>query len=41
MILVGRRLDADELRRLLEDPSFAQELIEDDDKPTALDIDKA
>jgi hypothetical protein len=41
MILVGRRLDVDEVSRLLADPSFAQELIEDYDKPTALDIDKA
>jgi Domain of unknown function (DUF1877) len=49
MILVGRRLDADELSRLTKDPSLTEELLDEDDdehqdedeRPRALYLDKA
>src|SRR5262245_31900716 len=42
MILVGRRLTAQDLQRLQADPSLTDELIEeDDDMPDHLDLDKS
>jgi hypothetical protein len=36
MILVGRRLDCDEVRRLLTDPSMTHELLDEDTALPAL-----
>jgi hypothetical protein len=41
MILVGRRLDQDELGRLLADPSLTHELLDEEHSALELDLDKA
>jgi Domain of unknown function (DUF1877) len=41
MILEGRRLEPDELSRLTKDPSLTEELLDGDETPFALYLDKA
>jgi hypothetical protein len=41
MILVGRRLNQDDLRRLLADPSLTHDLLDEEESALELDLDKA